>query len=174
MIIREACPACGSKRDQKTGHTRPGNQNHYCKACERQCSGGADTTIIPHEQRTLMAHLLRERLALRGICRAVGVRLPWLLHFMVECFAACPAHLPVQLPSHPSDVWRHQLAVEAAAAWSFVEKKAKKPWIGLAMDAKSRQIIALHVGDRRRDSAQALWANIPAVYQHHARFPTDP
>ena len=41
------------------------------------------------------------------------------------------------------------------------------------MDAKSRQIIAFHVGDRSRDSAQALWASIPAVYQHHAKFHTD-
>ena len=41
------------------------------------------------------------------------------------------------------------------------------------MDAKSRQIIACHVGDRSRDSAQALWANIPEVYHHYARFHTD-
>jgi insertion element IS1 protein InsB len=92
---------------------------------------------------------------------------------MVECFAACPDHLHVQLPSDPSDVWIHQLEAEADEAWSFVEKKANKQWIWLAMDAKSRQIIAFHVGDRSHDSAQALWASIPAVYQHHATFHTD-
>jgi insertion element IS1 protein InsB len=54
-----------------------------------------------------------------------------------------------------------------------VEKKANKQWIWLAMDAKSRQIIAFHVGDRSRESAKALWANIPEVYQHHATFHTD-
>lgn len=32
--------------------------------------------------------LLRERVSLRGICRAVGVSLTWLLHVMVECFTA--------------------------------------------------------------------------------------
>jgi hypothetical protein len=36
---------------------------------------------------------LRERISLRGICRAGGVSFGWLLHFMVECFAACPDHL---------------------------------------------------------------------------------
>jgi hypothetical protein len=41
-------------------------------------------------QRTLIERLRCERLSLRGICRAVGVRLPWLLHCMVERFAACP------------------------------------------------------------------------------------
>ena len=57
--------------------------------------------------------------------------------------------------------------------WSFVQKKANKPWIWLAMDATTRQIMALHVGDRSRASAQALWASIPEVYQDHAKFYTD-
>jgi hypothetical protein len=52
-----------------------------------------------------MEHLLRERLSLHGICRAMGVSLPWLLHCMVECFAACPDHLHGLLPTAPSDVW---------------------------------------------------------------------
>jgi hypothetical protein len=30
---------------------------------------------------------------------------------------------------------------------SFVHKKVDKPWIGLALDATTRQIIAFHVGD---------------------------
>jgi IS1 family transposase len=49
--------------------------------------------------------------------------------------------------------------------WSFVQKKANKPWIWLAMDAATRQIIAFHVGDRSRESAKALWGEIPKVYQ---------
>jgi IS1 family transposase len=55
----------------------------------------------------------------------------------------------------------------------FGEKKSPKRWIWLAMDTKSRQIIVFHVGDRSRDSTQALWASIPAVYQQHAKFHTD-
>jgi insertion element IS1 protein InsB len=41
------------------------------------------------------------------------------------------------------------------------------------MDAKTRQVIACHVGDRSRKSAKRLWANIPLVYRHHATFYTD-
>ena len=47
-------------------------------------------------------HLLRERVPLRGICRTVGVSLIWLLHFMVECFTACPDHLYAQAPTQPA------------------------------------------------------------------------
>jgi insertion element IS1 protein InsB len=54
-----------------------------------------------------------------------------------------------------------------------VQKKAHQQWIWMAMDAKTRQIIAFHVGDRSRDSAKALWANIPMVYREQATFHTD-
>ena len=84
----------------------------------------------------LIEHLLRERISLRGICRAVGVSLTWLLHFMVERFAACPDDLYVQLPHRPTDVVIRRLEAEADEMWSFVKKKANKQWIWIAMDAQ--------------------------------------
>jgi insertion element IS1 protein InsB len=57
--------------------------------------------------------------------------------------------------------------------WSFVGKRANKQWIWIAMDAKTRQVIAFHVGDRSRESAKELWANIPVAYREQARFHTD-
>src|SRR5688500_17366738 len=90
MVIPETCPACGSTRYKKNGHTRHGKQNHLCKNCERQFSASAENRLISAERRADIANLLRERISLRGICRAVGVSLTWLLHFMVECFATCP------------------------------------------------------------------------------------
>ena len=41
------------------------------------------------------------------------------------------------------------------------------------MDRATRQIIAFHVGDRSRQSAEQLWANLPAVYREQATFYTD-
>ena len=72
MVIREACPACGAKRYKKNGHTRHGKQKHQCQACERQFVATADNRLITPAQRTLIEHLLCERLSLRGSCRAVG------------------------------------------------------------------------------------------------------
>lgn len=37
-----------------------------------------------------------------------------------------------------------QLAAEADEMWSVVQKKAHKQWIWIAMDAKTRQILAFH------------------------------
>jgi insertion element IS1 protein InsB len=56
---------------------------------------------------------------------------------------------------------------------SFVHKKANQQWIWSAMDAMSRQVMALHVGDRRRTSATRLWTKIPRAYRQHAPFYTD-
>ena len=173
MVVRDACPACGSHRYKKNGHTRHGKQNHQCKACERQFSATADDCLITDERRRRVEHLLRERISLRGICRAVGVSLTWLLHFMVECFTACPEDLHVQLPVQPTAVLLSRLEAEADEMWSFVQKKANKQWIWIAMDATTRQIIALHVGDRSRTSGKELWAHIPTVYREQATFHTD-
>jgi insertion element IS1 protein InsB len=173
MPIRDACPACGSRRYKKNGHTRHGKQNHQCKACERQFSATANDRLIADERRTRVEHLLRERISLRGICRAVGVSLTWLLHFMVECFTACPDDLHVQPPARPAAVLLSRLEAEADEMWSFVQKKANKQWIWIAMDAITRQIIAFHVGDRSRDSGKELWANLPLVYREQATFHTD-
>src|SRR4029450_9171607 len=112
-IVRDACPACGSTPFKKNGHTHNGKQNHQCKALPRQFVTEASEQSIPPEQRTLIERLLCERISLRGICRAVGVSLPWLLHCMVECFAAWPDHVHVQRRAAPTRVCMHQVASEA-------------------------------------------------------------
>jgi insertion element IS1 protein InsB len=66
-----------------------------------------------------------------------------------------------------------RVEAEADEMCSFVKHKANKHWLWLAMERSSRQIIAFHVGDRSRDSAKQLWANLPTVYQEQAMFYTD-
>jgi insertion element IS1 protein InsB len=50
---------------------------------------------------------------------------------------------------------------------------ARKTSSWIAMDAKSRQIIAFHVGDRSQESAKKLWELIPEDYREKATFYTD-
>ena len=121
----------------------------------------------------MIERLFLERISLRGICRVIGVGLRWLLYFMVERFTAAPEHLYVQPASGTQRVILHRLEAEVDELWSFVGRKANRQWVWIAMDAMTRQIIAFHVGDRSRQSAQELWEKIPAVYQEQARFYTD-
>jgi insertion element IS1 protein InsB len=121
----------------------------------------------------LIERLLLERISLRGICRAIGVGLRWLLYFMVERFTAAPDHLYVQSTAGTQKVILHRLEAEVDELWSFVGTKANRQWVWIAMDADTRQIIAFHVGDRSRQSAEALWEKIPTGYQEQAIFYTD-
>jgi transposase-like protein len=86
MIPRAACPQYGSTWFKRNGHSHTGKQNHRCKLCGRAFVLEPENSEITEEQRTLLEHLLLERISLRGICRAVGVGLRWLLQFMVERF----------------------------------------------------------------------------------------
>ena len=57
--------------------------------------------------------------------------------------------------------------------WSFVACKANKQWIWIALDADTREVVALVVGDRSENSAQALWQALPQEYRDQAICYTD-
>ena len=58
-------------------------------------------------------------------------------------------------------------------AWSFVGNKGNKQWIWLTINRATREIIGVHIGDRSRESAIALWASLPPVYRQCAICYTD-
>ncbi len=45
--------------------------------------------------------------------------------------------------------------------WSFVDNKGNKQWIWLALDAESREIVGVHIGDRDESAARKLWNSLP-------------
>jgi len=51
--------------------------------------------------------------------------------------------------------------------WSFVAK-SNKQWIWLVIDRDSREIIGMHVGNRDRTGAKALWNSLPQIYRQCA------
>ena len=141
---------------KKNGHIHNGKQNHQCQDCGRQFVDGFEQYLVSDETRGLIERLLLERLSLRGICRAVGVRLKWLLGFIVTQFEALPDHLNVEPIPSTADVVIQRLEVEADEMASFVQNKANKQWIWLAMDAKTRQIIALSCGGSQSQKRQEV------------------
>ncbi len=166
------CPRCGLSHFKKNGHTHSGKQNHRCQHCGRQFV--ADSQQITEAEREQIRRLLLERISLLGICRVMDVSLRWLLNFIATLYESLPDDLSVRLPP---DTGRHvklfRLHAEADELWSFVQCKANKQWVWLAIDTTSRQVIAFHVGDRSRRSAQQLWRKLPASYRQDATFDTD-
>jgi IS1 family transposase len=65
------------------------------------------------------------------------------------------------------------LTIQLDEMWSFVGSKANKQWIWLAIDADSREMVGVFVGDRSRQGAKGLWQSLPAVYRQCALGYTD-
>jgi insertion element IS1 protein InsB len=103
----------------------------------------------------------------------VGVKLKWLLGFLIQYVEALPDHLHVPPVTYHGNIMMRRLEVEADEMASFVKKKANQPWVWIAMEATTRQVMAFHVGDRRRTSVKRLWTKIPEAYRQHATFYTD-
>ncbi len=128
---------------------------------------------ISDNDKEKVTKLLLERLSLRGICRVMGVSLKWLLEFMVKTFDNLPDDLNAQHVETKDDVILCKLEVEADEMWSFVGSKENKQWIWLAINNKTKQVIAFYVGSRGDEGAENLWERIPTVYKENATFYTD-
>jgi len=171
--MRLRCPSCNSTRTKKNGHIHNGKQNHRCKKCGRQFVQNPTQKLIPEKDRERIRKLLLERLSLLGICRVMSVSLRWLLGFIVSEYEQLPDDLNYSGSMETDKLFIWSIESEVDEMWSFVGKKKNKQWIWIAMDARSRQIIAFHVGDRSGESARKLWESIPKNYRDKATFYTD-
>lgn len=63
------------------------------------------------------------------------------------------------LPYQAGDV------LELDEIWSFVLRRKNKRWIWLAMCRRTRQIVALVIGNRGVRTCRKLWQAIPAAYK---------
>ena len=162
------CPRCQLSHIKRNGHTYYGKQNYRCKLCDRQFVV-RHQSVSPAKQE-LIKSLLLERLSLRGICRVLKVSLAWLINFIERQYQRTPADLQFACPS-AAEI--EIFCLEADERRSFVGEKENKRWLWLVLERRTRQIIALHIGDRSADAAQALWAKVPFAVKAQALVLTD-
>ena len=65
------------------------------------------------------------------------------------------------------------LILEADEMWSFVGNKREQWWVWAALDADTRQVVAMVCGDRSATTAQCLWDALPDEYRDGAVVCTD-
>ncbi len=162
------CPRCQLSHIKRNGHTYYGKQNYQCKLCDRQFVLRHET--VSQEKRELIKSLLLERISLRGICRVLKVSLAWLINFIERQYLETPEDLHFVVPcAEEIEIF----CVEADELWSFVARRENKRWIWLVLERRTRQIVALHIGDRSADSAVRLWAKVPLEIKAQALVLTD-
>lgn len=57
------------------------------------------------------------------------------------------------------------LTVEMDELWFFVNEKDNEQWVWLAVDAATREMVGVQIGDPGAESAKALWNSMPGVYR---------
>lgn len=169
--MRTCCPSCGSLAFIRNGINQHGDQNHKCLECKRQFVLNPQNKIISDETKDLVRRLLLEKLSLRGICRAAQVSQAWLLNFIKQEYDQVPRGLNVQVPPESTGLVLERL--EADELWSFVGKKKNQVWIWLALDATTRQVVAVHAGGRSEKDAKAFWEEVPEPYRSGCDVYTD-
>jgi len=162
-----ACPSCQSFDVVKNGRTRHDKQNYKCRDCGRQFIENPQWRMISEETKGIIDRLLLEKLPLAGIARALQISELWLQQYVNHKYKQIKQEVIVR-PKPKSS-----LRVQMDELWSFVNRKGNKQWVWLAMDADSREIVGVYIGDRSTASANALWQSIPSVYRQCAVIYSD-
>ena len=166
-VTLPSCPRCHSENVVKNGKIHNGKQNHKCTDCGRQFVEEPQNKRISSATKRLIDKLLLEKIPLAGIARVAEVSELWLQKYVNAKYEQVPRQVTV------STKRKGPLTIECDEAWSFVGNKGNKQWIWLAIDRATREIIGVHVGDRSRQGAMALWRSLPPVYRQCATCYTD-
>lgn len=86
-------------------------------------------------------------------------------------YSKIPSDLNVTVP--PDSLGLILEHLEADELWSFVGSKKNRIWIWLALDALTRQVVAVHAGGPSEVDAQAFWAEVPESYRSGCDVYTD-
>ncbi len=162
-----ACPSCQSEDVVKNGRTRHDKQNYKCCDCGRQFIETPQGRMISEETKGIIDRLLLEKLPLAGKARALQISELWLQQYVNQKYKQVDRE--VQVRPKP----KSRLRVQMDELWSFVDHQGNKQWVWLALDAETREIVGVHIGNRSAASAQALWQSMPPVYRQCALIYSD-
>lgn len=152
------CPSCASTTIKKNGHIHNGKQNHRCLNCGRQFVTNPENKTVSEQQRAYIRQALLERVSMEGICRIFSVSMPWLLQFAENIIKELPENLNATVTGKDE---LEVAVIELDEQWSYVGNKKNKQWLWLAFHSETRQVLAMHVGGRTKESAESLLKKLP-------------
>ena len=116
-------------------------------------------TIIDEKTKGLIRKTLLERISLEGVCRIFEVSMPWLLEFMNDIIAELPEHLNAEVVTENDEI--EVIVLEADELWSYVGSKKNPQWLWLVMHSRTRQVVAMQIGSRDKQTAEKLFYKLP-------------
>jgi len=82
-----------------------------------------------------------------------------MLFFIDEVMADLPENLNAEVVKENEEI--EVVLLEADEQWSYVGSKSNPQWLWLIMHSKTRQIVAMRVGARDKQTAEKLFAKLP-------------
>ena len=162
------CPRCHSTHVVRNGKTQSGSPNFLCRGCNRRFVASPKKGPVSEHTKRSIRRMLLERLSLRAIARIAGVSRSWLQRFVNEIYREQTPWEPGELKARSG-----KLVLEADEMWSFVGRRRCTWWIWVALDAETRQVVAMIAGDRWDYTARCLWEAVPREYRDGATIYTD-
>jgi transposase-like protein len=153
------CPACQSTLVKKNGHIHNSKQKYQCLVCNKQFVLDPSQKIIDEKTRGLIRKTLLERVSLEGVCRIFDVSMPWLLEFIEHLIQELPEDLNAEVVNENDEI--EVVLLEADELWSYVGSKENPQWLWLVMHSRTRQVVAMQVGPRSKQTAEKLFYKLP-------------
>ena len=151
----------------RNGPNSVGTPTFRCRDCRRRFVAAPRKRPVAGELKRLVRRLLAERLALRAIARATGLSRSWPRAFVNKLYDEGTPHEPGRLKK------ARPLVIDADELWGFVSKKSEAWWVWAALDAGTRQVVAIILGDRSAFAARWLWDALPEDYRERAEVRTN-
>ena len=102
---------------------------------------------------------LLERMSLEGVCRIFDISMPWLLDFIDDLIQELPENLNAEVIHENDEI--EVVVLEADELWSYVGSKDNPQWLWLVMHSRTRQVVAMQVGSRSKQTAEKLFYKLP-------------
>jgi insertion element IS1 protein InsB len=97
-----------------------------------------------------MSRMLLERISQAGIARVLQVSEDTVQRYVNSQATA----VKKQVSRTPKE--KKRLNVQMDELWSFVDSKGNQQWVWLALDAETREIVGVHIGDRSAASPSSF------------------
>ena len=152
-------PKKGARSVKKNGHIHNGKQNYRCLKCSRQFVLEPSQKVIDEKTKNLIRKTLLERISLEGVCRVFEVSMPWLLEFIDSLVGELPENLNAEVVTENDEI--EVVLLEADELWSYVGSKDNPQWLWLVMHSRTRQVVAMQVGPRNKQTAEKLFFKLP-------------
>ena len=128
-------------------------------------TAGAETqTSHSGSKKATSLKVYQERSSMRGIERALGLSRQSFSRWLIAHIQALPPFRQSVLPAEAEDV------LELDELWSFVQRKAQKRWLWVALNRRTRQIVAFVIGDRSAQTCRKLWQRIAYEYRQGCSY----